>query len=106
MLSASQSWPPWLADVTFLITDTRKLLTKKPRERVVKKRPVLMVFMLFGDWVRKKSSWPVYMKASPDPTRKNCGIRAETAIPTVERTRPSAILCKLVNPACMVDKLL
>nr|GMD75229.1 hypothetical protein Iba_chr13aCG12920 [Ipomoea batatas]GMD78857.1 hypothetical protein Iba_chr13cCG17020 [Ipomoea batatas] len=31
---------------------------------------------------------------------------ADTAIPTVDRTRPSAILCKLVKPACMVDKLL
>ncbi|KAE8688789.1 hypothetical protein F3Y22_tig00110956pilonHSYRG00228 [Hibiscus syriacus] len=68
----------------------------------------------------KKSSWPVYMKASPAPTRKNCGIRKNTligsvvvvvslvlatdnrfisasaaaAIPNDDRTRPMAILWK------------
>ena len=72
----------------------------------------------------KKSSCPVYMKASPAPTRKNCGIKrytligsvlvsrpticatdslflsaiAAATIPIVERTNPIAILCKLVKP--------
>lgn len=85
---------------------------------------MLIVFIPFGDCVMKKSSWPVYMKASPEPTRKNCGMRrntvigsvvvvrptdfatdslfnstrAATAIPAVERARPMAILCKLVKP--------
>lgn len=124
MLSASHPWPPLLV-VTFLTTDTKKLLTKKPRERVVKKRPVLMVFIPLGDCVMKKSSWPVYMNASPAPTRKNCGIRRKTlmgrleledrltdfatdslfvsanaaaAIPIMDSTSPMAILCKLEKP--------
>ena len=93
---------------------------KNPSESVVKNSPVLIVFMLFGDLVMKKSSCPVYMKASPEPTRKNCGMskktligkglvevgsptdlltdnrfistKAAAAIPKVERIKPRAIL--------------
>lgn len=66
----------------------------------------------------------MYMKASPEPTKKNCGISKKTlmgrvavlsptafatdnrllsasaaaVIPTIERMRPKAILCRLEKP--------
>lgn len=42
-----------------------------------------MVFMPLGEPVMKKSSWPVYMNASPEPTKKNCGIKKKTLIGNV-----------------------
>lgn len=124
MLLASYPLPSRVP-VTLFTTDTKKLLMKNPSERVVRKSPVLIVLIPFGDYVMKKSSWPVYMKASPDPTKKNWGINmktlvgnvpvlgtlvlfatesrfpsaiAATAMPSMERRRPIHILCKLVNP--------
>ena len=92
---------------------------------------MLMVFIPLGDPVMKKSSWPVYMKASPEPTKKNCGIkrktligklevvrptafatdnrflshRAAAAIPKVDKTSPIAILCNFVKPVPKVANL-
>lgn len=123
MLSASHPCPSSFPVTAFTI-ETKRLLTKKPRDKVLRKRPVLIVFIPLGDLVMKKSSCPVYMKASPEPTRKNCGINKNTligrvpvalcadlatdnlflsdsaaaAIPIVDKTRPIAILCRLVKP--------
>lgn len=84
-----------------------------------------MVFIPFGDLVMKKSSWPVYINASPEPTKKNCGIKRKTligksfevlltdfdatdkrftsttdatAIPAIDKIRPKEILCRFVKP--------
>lgn len=39
---------------------------------------MLIVFIPLGDCVMKKASFPVYINASPDPTKKNWGIKRKT----------------------------
>ncbi|OAY81728.1 hypothetical protein ACMD2_20683 [Ananas comosus] len=111
--SASHALRPPLP-VTLCTIDTSTELTKNPSESVLRNNPVLMVFIPFGHSRKKKSSCPMYVKASPAPTRKNCGIsqntlsrivesfgldratfrrlisvRAAAAIARMERTRPT-----------------
>ncbi|CAA7391659.1 unnamed protein product [Spirodela intermedia] len=71
-----------------------------------------MVFIPLGHSLRKKSSWPMYAKASPDPTRRNCGISQNTLMGTgpaaatmamAERTSPTPMRWSGVRP-CELPK--
>ncbi|KAM2638912.1 hypothetical protein TB1_025523 [Malus domestica] len=74
------SHPPFLPPVTLFTIQTTRLLKKKPKDQVLRKSPVLVVFTPVGDSVMMKSSCPVDMKALPEPTSKNCGSKKKTQI--------------------------
>ncbi|GER28030.1 phenylalanine--tRNA ligase beta subunit, partial [Striga asiatica] len=74
--SASHGLSP--PPATLCTTLTRTELTKNPNDSVLKKSPVLIVFIPPGHSLRKKSSCPMYVSASPDPTSTNCGTSQKT----------------------------
>ncbi|KAM0071487.1 hypothetical protein Hdeb2414_s0001g00025851 [Helianthus debilis subsp. tardiflorus] len=57
---------------------TNNELKKNPNESVLENNPVLIFFIPLGHSFKKKSSCPMYVNASPDPTKKNCGINQHT----------------------------
>ncbi|KAJ1440750.1 hypothetical protein SESBI_01823 [Sesbania bispinosa] len=78
---------------------TNKELKKNPKERELKNSPMLMVFIPSGHSLRKKSNCPIYIKASPDSTMKNCGTNQNT-FSGILAVGSSAKPCECANEYC------